>query len=34
MNTERPLIEVQDAARWFDVSAPWLERVLARKPRS
>lgn len=30
----RPLIEVEDAARWFDVSAPWLERVLARKPRT
>ncbi|AOB28170.1 MULTISPECIES: ABC transporter ATP-binding protein [Bordetella] len=28
-----PLVQVQDAARWFDVSAPWLERVLARKPR-
>lgn len=31
---ERPLVEVNDAARWFDVSAPWLERVLARKPRT
>ena len=31
---ERPLIEVTDAARWFDVSAPWLERVLSRKPRT
>lgn len=31
---ERPLVEVHDAARWFDVSAPWLERVLARKPRT
>lgn len=30
----KPLIEVRDAARWFDVSAPWLERVLAGKPRS
>ncbi|CCJ48409.1 ABC transporter ATP-binding protein [Bordetella parapertussis] len=28
-----PLVQVRDAARWFDVSAPWLERVLARKPR-
>ena len=34
MNTERPLVEVKEAARWFDVSAPWLERVLARKPRT
>jgi peptide/nickel transport system ATP-binding protein len=31
---QRPLIEVKNAARWFDVSSPWLERVLARKPRS
>ena len=30
----RPLVEVHDAARWFDVSAPWLERVLSRKPRT
>lgn len=29
-----PLVEVRDAARWFDVSAPWLERVLAGKPRA
>lgn len=28
------LVEVSDAARWFDVSAPWLERVLSRKPRT
>lgn len=27
------LVKVEDAARWFDVSPPWLERVLARKPR-
>ena len=31
---QRPLIEVKNAARWFDVSSPWLERVLARKPRT
>jgi peptide/nickel transport system ATP-binding protein len=31
---QRPLIEVKNAARWFDVSSPWLERILARKPRS
>ncbi|VFR57091.1 Oligopeptide transport ATP-binding protein OppF (TC 3.A.1.5.1) [plant metagenome] len=30
----QPLVEVRDAARWFDVSPPWLERVLARKPRA
>lgn len=29
-----PLVEVRDAARWFDVSAPWLERVLSGKPRT
>ena len=36
MNTAqvRPLVEVRDAARWFDVSAPRLERVLSRKPRT
>ncbi|ARP95116.1 ABC transporter ATP-binding protein [Bordetella genomosp. 13] len=28
-----PLVSVRDAARWFDVSQPWLERVLARRPR-
>ena len=28
-----PLVKVEDAARWFDVSPPWLERVLARKGR-
>ncbi len=27
------LIEVTDAARWFDVSPAWLERVFAGKPR-
>ena len=26
-------LEVQDLARWFDVSAPWLTRVLERKPK-
>jgi peptide/nickel transport system ATP-binding protein len=34
MSEKRVLIEVNDAARWFDVSAPWLERVLSRKPRT
>ncbi|HUH58860.1 MAG TPA: dipeptide ABC transporter ATP-binding protein [Candidimonas sp.] len=30
---ERPLIQVNDVARWFDVSIPWLDRVIHRKPR-
>ncbi|MDP4590992.1 MAG: dipeptide ABC transporter ATP-binding protein [Burkholderiaceae bacterium] len=29
-----PLITVTDATRWFDVSAPWLERLISRKPRT
>ena len=28
-----PLVEVRDAARWFDVSPPWLERKLSGKPK-
>ena len=28
-----PLVEVQDLAKSFDVSAPWLNRVVERKPR-
>jgi peptide/nickel transport system ATP-binding protein len=28
-----PLVEVNDLAKTFDVSAPWLNRVLERKPR-
>ncbi|NHC60017.1 ABC transporter ATP-binding protein [Paenalcaligenes suwonensis] len=28
-----PLVEVRDAARWFDVSPSWLERTLYRKPK-
>ena len=31
--TPKPLVRVEDAARWFDVSPPWLERVLMRRPR-
>ncbi len=27
------LVEVQDLAKTFDVSAPWLNRVIERKPR-
>lgn len=36
MHTARvadPLVRVEDAARWFDVSPPWLERMISRKPR-
>ncbi len=29
----QPLVEVQDLAKSFDVSAPWLNRVVERKPR-
>ncbi|MDM4767732.1 oligopeptide/dipeptide ABC transporter ATP-binding protein [Pelomonas sp. SE-A7] len=29
----RPLIEVVDLAKTFEVSAPWLNRVVERKPR-
>ena len=28
-----PLLELIDVARYFDVSSPWLNRVLERKPR-
>ena len=28
-----PLVEVRDLSKRFDVSAPWLNRVLERKPR-
>lgn len=28
-----PLVEVKNAARYFDVSASWLERTLYRKPK-
>ena len=28
----RPLVEVTDLAKTFDVSAPWLNRVIERKP--
>lgn len=31
--TEMPLVEVKDAARYFDVSPSWLERTIYRKPR-
>ncbi len=29
----RPLVRVRDLARYFDVSAPWLTRVLSREDR-
>jgi peptide/nickel transport system ATP-binding protein len=29
-----PLLVLNDVVRTFDVSAPWLDRVLARKPRT
>jgi peptide/nickel transport system ATP-binding protein len=29
----KPLVEVHDLAKTFDVSAPWLNRVVERKPR-
>ncbi len=29
-----PLVQANDLAKTFDVSAPWLNRVLERKPRS
>ena len=29
----KPLVEVKDLAKSFDVSAPWLNRVVERKPR-
>ncbi|NYT63743.1 dipeptide ABC transporter ATP-binding protein [Alcaligenaceae bacterium] len=34
MNTAvKPLVQVDGAKRWFDVSSPWLERVIHRKSR-
>ncbi|MDP1899177.1 MAG: ATP-binding cassette domain-containing protein [Rubrivivax sp.] len=34
MSTQaKPLVEVRDLAKTFDVSAPWLNRVVERKPR-
>jgi peptide/nickel transport system ATP-binding protein len=31
--TAAPLVEVRDLAKTFDVSAPWLNRVVERRPR-
>lgn len=33
-STDQTLLTVRDAACWFDVSAPWLERVVNRAPRT
>jgi peptide/nickel transport system ATP-binding protein len=33
MSAVHTLVEVQDLAKVFDVSAPWLNRVIERKPR-
>ena len=33
MTRERPLVEIRDLARTFDVSKPWIARVAAREPR-
>ncbi|NYT66392.1 ATP-binding cassette domain-containing protein [Alcaligenaceae bacterium] len=30
--TKQPLVTVDNAARWFDVSPSWLDRVISRKP--
>ena len=32
--TAQPLVRAHDLAKTFDVSAPWLNRVLERKPRT
>ena len=33
MTTSQPLVRVNDLAKTFDVSPPWLNRVIERKPR-
>ena len=33
MSLPTPALEVENLARWYDVSPPWLERVVARRPR-
>ena len=33
MTATTPLIQVSNIAKSFDVSAPWLNRVIERKPR-
>ncbi len=32
-NTATDLVKVDNASCWFDVSGPWLERVIKRRPR-
>src|SRR5689334_21455111 len=32
-STDAPLVELVDVARYFDVSPPWLNRLLERKTR-
>lgn len=34
VHDSQTLLSVNDAACWFDVSAPWLERVIHRSPRT
>ena len=33
-STHKPLVQAHDLAKTFDVSAPWLNRVLEGKPRT
>jgi peptide/nickel transport system ATP-binding protein len=33
MDSSRPLVQAADLAKTFDVSPPWLNRVIERKPR-
>ena len=33
MSDKKPLVVAHDLAKTFDVSAPWLNRVIERKPR-
>ncbi len=33
MTNDKPLVQASDLAKTFDVSAPWLNRVLERQPR-
>ena len=33
-NSTEPLLRLTDVARTFDVSPPWLDRILERKPRA
>ena len=33
MSTSKPLVQAHDLAKTFDVSPPWLNRVLEGKPR-